>query len=124
MVADWRRFCNVTDLAVDSHAVVVSLPGGRSHRIHVKEEVDAYRLDATVVGEAVASTLEDLPLETWERNRGTELVGFRIDAKGRLVGTAWVPFAGLTPQEFRTYLRTVAAECDRFEFQLTGRDAQ
>ena len=54
---------------------------------------------------------------------GTELVGFRIDARGRLIGEAWVPKAGVTSSEFTSYLRAVAAECDRFEYQLTGSDA-
>ena len=58
-----------------------------------------------------------------ERNRGNELVGFKIDAKRRLIGDAWVPKADLMGSEFTAYLHAVATECDRFEYQLTGSDA-
>lgn len=123
MGADWRRFCSTKDLSVEANAVTVSLADGRKHHVLVDEEPDAYRLTATVVRRADAAGVENLPLETWERNRGTELVGFRIDQKGRLLGVAWVPRAGLTAPEFRVYVHAIAAECDRYEFQLTGRDA-
>jgi hypothetical protein len=33
-----------------------------------------------------------------------------------------VPKVGLTRVEFLVYLRALAKECDRFEFQLTGED--
>ena len=103
--------------------VRVTLPGGRVHRVSVAEEPDAYRLTAVVVRASVASGIDNLPVQTWDRNRSTELVGFKIDAKNRLIGEAWVPKAGLTGAEFGAYVRAVAAECDRFEYQLTGRDA-
>ena len=51
-------------------------------------------------------------------------MGFRIDHRGRVVGEAWVPKAGLSAAEFQLYLRTAAVECDRFEYVLTGRDAE
>ncbi|HEU5178897.1 MAG TPA: hypothetical protein VFU24_15710, partial [Burkholderiales bacterium] len=60
------------------------------------------------------------PLRAWRRNRSSQLVGFRVDQRGRLVGEAWVPKAGLSAQEFQVYVRRVAAECDRFEYLLTG----
>ena len=80
-------------------------------------------MTSVVARAAVVAAMEALPLEVWERNRGTELVGFKIDAKGRLVGEAWIPKAGLMGSEFSAYLHAVAAECDRFEYQLTGSDA-
>lgn len=44
------------------------------------------------------------------------------DRRGRLVGEAWVPKAGLTGHEFQLYVRHLAVEADRFEYRLTGRD--
>ena len=41
-----------------------------------------------------------------------------------MLGEAWVPSAGLTAEEFRVYVHTVAAESDRFEQQLTGLDKE
>jgi len=52
------------------------------------------------------------------------LMGFRIDRRGRLVGEAWVPKAGLTGEEFQLYVRHLAVEADRFEYGLTGRDSE
>ena len=60
----------------------------------------------------------------WKRNRATQLVGFRIDDRSRLVAEAWVLKIGVTPEEFQLYVRTVAKESDRFEFLLTGRDVE
>lgn len=123
MSTDWQRYCTGKSFTVDGNCVYVQLPDGHSHRIEVAEEDDAYRLTAPVARRSVVEAHPDLPVNAWERNRGTELVGFSIDTRGRLVGTGWVPKAGLTAAEFRLYLQTVAAECDRFEFQLTGEDA-
>jgi hypothetical protein len=52
------------------------------------------------------------------------LVGFRIDRQHRLVGEAWIPKAGLVAEEFQLYVRMLAAECDRFEYALTGKDVE
>jgi hypothetical protein len=92
------------------------------HRVSVADESDAYHLMAISVRASAASVIENLPLQVWERNRSTKLVGFKIDAKNRLIGEAWVPKAGLSASEFGVYVRAVAAECDRFEYQLTGSD--
>lgn len=41
-----------------------------------------------------------------------------------IVGEAWVPKAGLAREDFLLYVRRVAAECDLFEYQLTGKDRE
>jgi len=41
-----------------------------------------------------------------------QLVGFRLDQKGRLVGEAWVPKAGLSGDEFLLYVERVE-RCQR-----------
>jgi hypothetical protein len=121
---DWRQFCTAAGLMVDGDHVAIALDDGRRHRVAVSEESDAYRLTALVAGRAVLSEVADAPIRIWRRNRETQLVGFRIDRRGRLQAEAWVPKAGLSAEEFRLYLRTVAAEADRFEFTLTGQDAE
>ena len=50
-------------------------------------------------------------------------MGFRVDQK-RLIAEAIAPTMGLTETEFLVYLRAVAAEADRMELVLTGRDVQ
>jgi hypothetical protein len=46
----------------------------------------------------------------------------RVDERGRMTGGARIPKAGPNAEGFQLYVRTVAMECDCFEFQLTGRD--
>ncbi len=58
----------------------------------------------------------------WKRNRFSDLIGFKIDGRGRLVGEAWVPVAGLDAEEWALYVGTVARTCDRVEYLLSGRD--
>jgi hypothetical protein len=58
----------------------------------------------------------------WERNRTSDLVGFKIDGRKCLIGEACVPTAGLTADEWGTHVRHVARTCDRMEYLLTGRD--
>jgi hypothetical protein len=96
----------------------------RSHRVTVTDEGDAYVISGLVVRQAVTASIPDLPVRTWIRNRTTQLVGFRINRQQRLVGEAWLPKVGLTPEEFQLYLRLVASECDRLEYLLTGRDVE
>ena len=99
---------------------------GRRHRVRVSETDDAIRFEATVVGAAALRGAwgEQLHRMAWRRNRSTNLVGFRIDAAGRLVAEATAPNIGLTFPEFALYLRAVAGEADRLEMIMTARDVQ
>lgn len=124
MGGDWQRFCTGAGLTVDGDQVVVSLDDGRRHTVAISEHSDGYRLAAIVARPAVLSRVVDAPIRIGRRNRESHLVGFRIDRKGRLAAEAWVPKPGLTSEEFQLYLRSVAAEADRFEFVLTGRDVE
>ena len=96
----------------------------RQHRVNVSAEGDSIELTSVVARRSVVEQSKDTAIAAWQRNRGASLVGFRIDKGGRLVGEAWVPGAGLTADEFQFYLRSTAAACDLFEFQLTGKDRE
>ena len=120
MAASWEQFCNAPDFEVDGPSIAVKFAEERSHTVTVKEQPDTYVLSAVVARQAVLA-FDDLPLEVWLKNRSVTLVGFRIDRRGRLIGEAWVPKAGLDAGEFQVYVRTLAIECDRFEYLLTGR---
>jgi hypothetical protein len=115
--------CGAREFEVDSPWVRVKC-GERAHKVKVSEEADFYELRSVVARPAVVRTHPELAIEAWLRNRGTALVGFRIDNGNRLVAEAWVPKAGLTSDEFGLYLRAVAEESDWFEYQLTGRDVE
>lgn len=124
MAADWVRFCRAKGLTVSEPHVDVAFGDGRRHRVTVKDEGDSYLISGCVARQAVVTSVPDLPVRVWTRNRATQLVGFRIDRRLRLVGEAWLPKDGLTPEEFQLYLRSVASECDRFEYILSGRDVE
>ena|SRR5436190_1412329 len=124
MDAEWVKLCQAPDFVVESPDVVIKFKDDRSHRVTVEEDANEYVLRAFVVRQSTVASLPYLPLQVWMRNRAVSLVGFRIDRRGRLVGEAWVPKAGITASEFQLYLRTVAVESDRFEYTLTGRDSE
>jgi hypothetical protein len=58
----------------------------------------------------------------WQRNRFTDIAGFAIDRRGRLVGQIEHPIDTLDAAELAFYLQALAMECDRFEFVLSGMD--
>lgn len=118
---EWRSWCKAEDLAVDGDAVVVTIGRSRKHRIVVEDHDESLRLFGVVVGSR-RSDMDGLEVDAWQRNRRLLLVGMRFDKLDRLVGESWVPKVGLVHEEFLVYLRTLARECDRFEFQLTGQD--
>lgn len=124
MTESWTKLCNAKDLRLVDNGVEVIFSDERKHKVTVEEQVDAYLLNGKIVRQSVVSSVIDLPMLVWQRNRITSLVGFRFDKRGRLVGEAFVPREGLTKQEFQLYLRAVASECDRFEYALTGRDVE
>lgn len=124
MAADWVRLCRGKDLTIDEPHALVRLDDGRQHRVTVEDQGGLYQLTAFVVKQSIVASLPDVPVQAWLRNRATTLVGFRIDRQHRLVAEVWVPKAGLTADEFHLYLHKIAEEADRFEFVLTGRDAE
>ncbi|WP_242352128.1 MULTISPECIES: YbjN domain-containing protein [unclassified Anaeromyxobacter] len=123
MTADWTKLARAEDVNVANGVANVAL-GERSHRVSIVEEGESFRLVAVVAHPAAVARMSDPALFAWKRNRSSRLVGFRIDRRGRMVGEAWVPKAGVTPTEFQLYLRTVAGESDRLEQLLTGRDVE
>jgi len=124
MAADWGRLCRANDLDIDEPYIDVKCNGERWQRVAVEDQGDAYMISAYVVRQAVVSSLPDVPIQAWLRNRALMLVGFRIDRQGRLMGEAWIPKAGLEAEEFQLYVRMLATECDRFEYALTGKNVE
>jgi Putative bacterial sensory transduction regulator len=124
-VIEWREFCvGAPDVVPDDAGVDIQFSNGRRQRIDVRPGDGVIELRGVVARRAVALQIERLALVAWERNRASSLVGFRMDDRGRLVGESWVPTHGLTRDEFLFYLRSAAAACDLFEYQLTGKDLE
>src|SRR5262245_2914606 len=122
---DWRNFCrDLAGISVNGNVIEVVTSSTRRHYIVVRETPDVLELSGVVVRASAVAELRNIGLRIWRHNRTTELVGFRLDQKGRLVGEAWVPKAGLARAEFLLYVKHVARECDLFEYHLTGRDQE
>jgi hypothetical protein len=124
VAADWARFCRTAGLRVVGDTIIVKLAENRHHRVTVRDSGATYELQAIVARTATLNHSDDIPLLAWRRNRSSQLVGYRVDQRNRLIGEAWVPKAGLTTEEFRTYVLRLASECDRFEYLLTGMDSE
>lgn len=125
---DWRTWCRTESFEPADTSVTCwfgSVGESRKHVVRVAEGDDDFTLEATIVGPSVLAQMDRSPqLDAWQRNRAVKLVGFRVDARGRLVAEARVPKHGLTSEEFRTYVLAVASEADRLELILTGKDIQ
>ena len=120
---EWRALCvGASDIAPDDAGLTVQFSNGRRQRIDIRHGDGVIELRSIVARRAVAEHIERVALVAWEHNRASSLVGFREDDRGRLVGECWVPTSGLTRDEFLFYVRSAAAACDLFEFQLTGDD--
>jgi len=124
MGREWVRWCKGAALAVEGDEVEVRFPDERGHRVRVEYTGEAFRLVGVVARRAVVEPLENITLRLWRLNRVTQVVGFRVDERERILGEAWVPKAGLSEAEFVSCLRQVAAGCDRLEYLLTGRDVE
>lgn len=125
MTAEWKTLCSANDIKVEGVDATVTFHDGRSHRVTVTETTDEYRLHAVVARRAIAAGIgRNLPVDVWMRNRVVSLVGFRQDARGRVICEAYVPKAGLSQTEFQFYVRTLAIESDRYEYALTGLDVE
>jgi hypothetical protein len=124
MAPDWRRFCDRKGFSLESDYVEVTLGEGRRHRVGIKEDGEYLLLFATVLRPSVARDINQLALRSWLRNREIQLIGFRIDAKERLIAEARILKEGMTKPEFQLYVDTLAIEADRFEYALTGEDRE
>ena len=122
MKPDWARWSKGSGFDVEPPIIRVAFAEGRSHRVEVLDEGDAFLIRGVGVDAPMAEAQEDLALRAWLLNRKTSLVGFRIDDRGRLVAEARAPKAGLSAPEFQLYVHAVAAESDRLEYTLSGED--
>jgi hypothetical protein len=125
VTVEWTELCKgARDLRIDGDEVEVRFAEGRHHRLTVEGAGNVFRVMGIVARPAVAAALPDLAMRICRRNRATTLAGFRIDSRGRLLGESLIPKPGLSAREFQQWIRIVAAECDRFENELTGKDVE
>lgn len=128
MSADWRGLARQASFVVArDDSVVVRFDGGGSQTIFCERTTaeDALRAWSPIARPAVveAAAGTESPLRyAWERNRLSDLVGFTIDWRGRLIGETWIPLEGLTAEEISFYFTELARVCDWHEFRLAGED--
>lgn len=123
-MSEWQALCGGPGITLHPDHVLVTFENGRKHRVRVREADEYYAVHAVVLKSGPASELTDLPLRLWQHNRAAQLVSFRIDRYGRVYAEGWVPRAGITAEEFQLVVRRVAAESDRLEYMLTGKDVE
>lgn len=105
--------------------MLVPLGGGRQQRVGVEEppgDPETLRLWSLAARPKPMAELANPFMFAWLRNRESDLVGFKIDRRGSLVGEARLPLAGLAADEWRFAVLAVARGCDRVEWMLTGAD--
>jgi hypothetical protein len=124
MVVEWRHLANKSGIRVDERSIEVTFGDQRRQVIYIDHTKSGTIRLWTVVANPSAMNQFDKPLlMAWRRNRVSELVGFTIDRRGRLIGESWVPSETLTTEEWEIQARSVAEACDRLEYLITGKDA-
>ena len=134
MPADWKRITTLAAFRVMKESIWVKFDDGRSHQVWVDEGSGSGELRLWAIAaprqrfcpqrrpEGQGAARPGAPSAGLEPQPASDLVGFKIDGKGRLIGEAWVPTAGLGREEWETYVLAVARTCDRLEASMTGRD--
>jgi len=123
MSVDWRRLTRRAGLRSTGTDIVVRLGESRRQLVSVEDEgTESLRLSSIVAKPAATNRLPNPELAAWGRNRLTELVGFSIDGRGRMIGETWLPSVGLTAAEWKFAIYNLARACDRFEYLITGAD--
>jgi len=107
----------------------ISVPVGSSSQVISVDDsfsADALRLQSVIAtGKILDAVVDTTYLRyAWERNRFSDLVGFTVDRRQRLLGESWVPLDGLQSKELALQLRELARVCDWHEFRLTGENIE
>lgn len=124
MPADWRRWSTRDGLRLDGHTIEVTFADDRRQKVHVEEQPadGTIRLWSLVARPAIVKRLADPDDYAWQRNRGSHLVGFKVDSKWRMIGEIYLPAETLGADEWRFCVHLLASRCDRIEYLLSGRD--
>lgn len=108
---------------LQDNAFIVRTYTDRSQKLRVDGPVDGtLRLVTIVLRPSRAAEADFSHFKCWERNRLSELVGFRMGSRGDVLAETWVPMEGLTPEVLKIYIEQLALASDRLEHQLSGED--
>ena len=108
----------------DGNRVTVSFTrNGRSQVVRLAQKDDRYRFYSVVArAKGVNEDRRLLAFRIWRRNGLKPVVLFMLDDRDQVIGLIDQPVASMHARELKFYLETVARECDRFEYILTGSD--
>ena len=113
----WRR---------DGRRIRISFTrDGRSQTVRIAQRRDRYIFSSVVAPiSAVSEDRRSLAFRLWRRNALKAVVTFTIDRRDRVIGIIDQPIESVHPEEIKFYLETLARECDRLEYILTGADVR
>lgn len=122
MRGDWKAWARASDWKVDGDSFWVNV-GSRQQRVTMVIEPGAALLRSRVARRAVLNWVSEPEMRGWERNRVSELVGFRVDRQGVMIAETPVPSdAGRDEWQYLSF--NLARSADRFEHLLTGLDEE
>ena len=101
----------------------------RTQKVRLATKNDSYEFSSVVarVRDVTKSTKDaryELLFRIWCRNALKPVVSLGIDARDRVVGTVTCSIHSTQVVEILFYLTTLARDCDRFEYILSGLDRQ
>jgi len=100
---------------------------GRKQRVRFKKEKNMYTFYSIIhKGRLIKGKKlrREIAYRAWRKNYMKDLVTFAFDDKNNLVGVIEQPVITIDHEELRLYIETLARECDRFEYILTGDDVE
>jgi len=122
MRGDWRDWVRALDWEVDGEGFRVQV-GHRGQKVTVVDESGMTLLRSRVARRAILNGISEPEMYAWQRNRVSELVGFRLDRQGVMVAETPVP-ADAGKDEWAFLAFNLARSADRFEYVLSGRDEE
>ena len=98
---------------------------GRSQIVRLARRRDRYVFSSVIAyASAVKEDPSSLAFRLWRRNALKAVVTFTIDRRERVVGLIDQPIESVYPKGLKFYIETLARECDRLEYILTGADTR
>ena len=97
---------------------------GRKQEIILSVQDPSY-VFSTTIGTVASTSLSrrELQFRIWRQNALKPLVNIRINNKDEIIGSVSNDISHTDPNEVSFYIKTLAQDCDRFEYSLSGSDA-
>jgi hypothetical protein len=80
-------------------------------------------LRSRVARRGILNKISNPEIRAWQRNRTSELVGFRLDRQGVMVAETPIP-TGAGREEWAFLAFNLARSADRLEYVLSGQDKE